>query len=398
MHKKKQILFIMNNLQVGGAEKALVSLLQVFNYDLYDVDLFLFKREGSFLKQVPAAVHILPVPENYIYFDGPIVNAVFQNLRKFNLGLIIDRILFGFLQKKEIPAAEKEQRSWKYKRNHLPYLKNEYDVAIGFLENTPNYFCIDKVIAKKKIGFIQNDYEHMRMKKEIDDEYFKKLDFIVSNSSSSSSILKAKFPQFSQKIHTVENITPKHLLLAFANDINEPIQYRSENLLVSVGRLVPQKGFDLAVNAAHFLKEEGVDFLWLIIGYGEKKEELQTLINELKLDAHIKLLGLKENPYPYISLAKIYIQPSRFEGKSVVVDEAKILAKPIILTNFPTARDQVKNGENGLIVEINARSLADGIAFLLKSDKMRHEFSENLNREIVVFEHQLQKFCQLIES
>lgn len=396
MHKKKRILFIMNNLNVGGAEKALVSLLQVFDYDRYEVDLYLFKKEGAFLKEVPVEVHVLPRPKNYVYFDGPVKNTIIKNLKKLNFGLIFDRICFGFLQKKQIPPAEKEQCAWKYIKNHLPNIEKKYDVAIGFLENKPINFCIDKVVAKKKIGFIHNDYIGLGMNPKHDISRFKSLDHILSVSENCVEILKNTFPQFNEKFKLIENISSTERIRKLSTEEND-LEFK-RNSIISVGRLSPQKNFVLAICAAEILKSRGYDFEWNIVGEGNEKDLLQKLITEKKLNGIFNLLGLKENPYSYISKSIVYVQPSKFEGKSIAIDEAKILAKPIILTNFLTSKDQITDGENGLIVEMNAECLANGIELLLKDEKLRRKFSENLAKENLGNQGELEKFYLLIES
>src|SRR5690606_23534715 len=119
--------------------------------------------------------------------------------------------------------------------------------------------------------------------------------------------------------------------------------------------------FDLAIEAAKILKDRGVKFQWSIIGEGPERDRLQALITQYELDDYVYLPGLKDNPYPYIRQASLLVQPSRYEGKSLVIDEAKILAKPIILTNFTTAKDQIKHNVNGMIVDMTAEAIAEGI-------------------------------------
>ena len=112
----------------------------------------------------------------------------------------------------------------------------------------------------------------------------------------------------------------------------------------------------------------------------------------------MKLLGLKENPYPYIANSLLYVQPSKFEGKSIAIDEAKILLKPIVTTNFPTVYDQITHGETGLISEMNPTALANEIEKLLIDENLRNKFAENLSKENWGTESEIEKLYQLIES
>src|SRR5690606_32083580 len=176
---KKKLLFIMNNLNAGGAEKALVSLLQAIDYSKYEVDLFLFEKTGLFLKSVPQEVTVIE-PENYKYFDMSLPKAIIENLKNANFKVACYRMLFGLVYKAEKTAVLREQKSWKYLAKALPGLDKKYDAAIGYLEKRPNYFCIEKTAADVKIGFIHNDYNLLKMDAAIDLPYFEKFDRIFT--------------------------------------------------------------------------------------------------------------------------------------------------------------------------------------------------------------------------
>lgn len=394
MNKKKEILFVMNNLNVGGAEKALVSLLQVFDYEKYNVDLLLFKKEGLFLKQVPAQVNILPEPANYRYFDMPFAQVLKENVWPWRWNLIYRRIQFKKMMQKAESPAEAEQLSWKPLSKTLKPLQKQYDAAIGFLEKNPNYFVVDKVKAEKKIGFIHNDYHALQLNKKMDAPYFHQFNYLATVSEECVNVLKKEFPNESDKIKYIPNIVSSTLVRQLSKEEVEI----SENALVSVGRLFPQKGFDIAINAAKILYDQNINFHWYILGEGSERNRLESLIQQFDLSEAVTLLGLKENPYPYIRKAKIFVQPSRFEGKSIAVDEAKILGKPIILTNFNTAKDQIDHDINGMIVEMDAFSVAEGIKKYFGDVSYCDKITSKLKEQSWGTENEIQKLYHLIEN
>jgi glycosyltransferase involved in cell wall biosynthesis len=376
---KKKLLFVMNNLNCGGAEKALISLLETLDYSKYEIDLFLFEHEGLFLNKIPKQVNLLSQPNEYQYFNMSVKKAVLNCLSEGKPHIAINRIAAGFIFRTERNKARCEQRVWKYISKSVNELKKEYDVAIGYLEKNPIYFCLEKVNAKKKIGFIHNDYEKLGMDSKIDMKYFKKLDHIVTVSFECANVLKKKFPGFKRKISVMHNIVSSQVINRLSLD-STPFNYEGVKL-VSVGRLTYQKGFDIAIEACEKLIKEGLDFKWLIVGEGEERFKLESLIKEKQLEKNFILLGLKENPYPYIKAADIYIQPSRFEGKPIAIDEAKILRKPILVTNFSTAKDQITHEQNGLIVEMDANSVAIGLTKLINEENFRKKLSNGLSKE-----------------
>jgi len=396
MTNKKNILFVMNNLNIGGAEKALVSLLQVFDYERYNVDLLLLKNEGAFLKLVPEMVNILVAPKNITYFDMPFTQVIKENFFNLRWNIILQRVKFKIDTEKGKNLSEREQFGWKSVSTTLVKIKKEYDVAIGFLEKTPNYFIVDKVTAKKKIGWVQNDYQQLGLNSTFDDYYFKKLDQIVLNSTTTTDNFKNIFPEFAYKTLCIENIVSKTLINKLGNeqiDINLQLPF-----FTSAGRLTKQKGFDLGIEAARILKSRNVDFHWYIMGIGEEYHNLQTLISNYELQANIHLIGTRENPYSLINKGLFYFHPSRFEGKSVVVDEVKNLSKPILLTNFPSAKDQINHLQNGFICNLDIQSIADSLEMFLTNPDLRTSLSAKLSQENWGTEEEIEKIYKLIES
>lgn len=392
---KKNILFIMNNLNCGGAEKALISLLQTMDYSKYNVDLLLFKQEGIFLNNIPKEVNLLKEPIGYNYFDMSIKEAILDCIKKFRFDIALNRLFAGYIFKTEKNRVVCEQRVWKYISSSIKYLNKKYDVAIGYLEKNPIYFCVEKVNAKKKIGFIHNDYEQLGMDPNIDVKYFDKLDNIVTVSESCEKVLKQKFPQYEQKIKVMYNILSTKTINKMADE-NVYIDNEKINI-VSVGRLNYQKGFDMAIEACELLKKDGYDFTWSILGEGEERSKLEKMIKERNLEKIFILKGIQENPYPYIKQADIYVQPSRFEGKSIAIDEAKILNKPIIVTDFSTAKDQIVNEKNGLIVDMNSENIYKAIKKVIDLKELRQKLRLNLSMEKLGTEKEIEKLYKLFE-
>lgn len=376
MKKKKRILFIINNMNIGGSEKALVSLLHEFDYSKFVVDLQLFKQEGMFLQEVPKEVNILNVPENYQYFDCSFTKV----LKTLNPKLIYNRYRFSKIRNKAKSPAEAEQLAWKFLGNALDPLDKEYDVAIGYLEKNPIYFAIDKVRAKKKIGFIHNDYEKIKVNADLDRPYFDKLNYICSVSNHCVEILKGNFPMFDEKIKLIPNLFSENLILKRSKEeiLEAEINTNLFNI-VSVGRLAEQKGFDLSIEAAAVLKAINFQFNWFILGEGSLRSQLEKQITDLNLNGHVFLMGNQSNPYKFMNKADLIVQTSIFEGKSIALDEAKILNKMILATNYPTVRDQITHNVDGFICGFSANEIADNIIFIARDDSHKENIVQYLH-------------------
>ncbi|WLR49143.1 glycosyltransferase [Halobacillus litoralis] len=396
---KSKLLFVMPSMHCGGAEKSLISLLESLDYSRYDVDLLLFKREGIFLSKVPSEINILEAPQDYTYFDMPIKRALQSFLKENKFHLIFPRIQAGYLFKTEKNRARCDQKVWPHLSKALGTLDKEYDAAIGYLERSPIYFIIEKVKAHKKIGWIHTHYSNSGMDEMIDRPYFKELDQIVTVSDECKNSLALQFNPLLSKITVINNIVSPDIIKKMASGSFKDLQINKSALnIVTVARLCHVKGIDLAIDACKRLVEKGISVKWHVIGIGstEENEEYEKMVKDLSLEDSFVFLGIKENPYPYLRMADIYVQPSRYEGKSIAIEEAKILAKPIIITNFNSSRDQIKNGYNGMVVDMTGNDIAQGIYKLFKDEQLREEYIKNLKKESLGNEREVDKLYRIL--
>jgi glycosyltransferase involved in cell wall biosynthesis len=395
---KKNLLFVIPSLSSGGGERSLVNLLSQMDYNVYNVDLFLLNHEGLFMEYLPAEVNVLPIPENYCLFSLPIRRATWKLLLKGNYTLAFNRIMFSLRNRYARNISTREQYNWKYLSASFVQASVNYDVAIGFLEKTSTYYCVDKVNARKKVGWVHIDYDKMGMDSKFDQHYFDKLDHIVTVSEECAAILQNRFPKQRRKVNVIYNIVSPKVIQRLANQETWDVFARKDKevVILSIGRLHRQKTFELAIEACKLLIERGYNIQWNIIGDGEERKKLTALIEANGLEDNFKLLGLKSNPYPYLRQADIYVQTSQFEGKSIAIDEAKIMSKPIVVTRFSTAKDQIDDGVNGLIVDMNSEAVASGVEKLIQDKQLRNQFVEHLSLLTLGTEDEIDKLYKLL--
>ena len=392
---KKKLLFINPSIGIGGAEKSLQTLLSLLDYDKYDVDLIMFRPEGALLDLLPPQVRLLDVPEIAKVFCKPMKEACIGLLKQGKFGKLLTRIRFFNVIRKEEAPRKKVQYSWKYLKKVYETLPTEYDVAIAYLEGTPIYFCADMVKAKKKIGYIHNDYKKLDMDDAFDNAYFNAFDYLVTVSKECAASLRDSFPAHKDKVRVVENIlAPEAILRRAEEEADFGDDFQGLRLL-TMGRFEPQKGYDLAIEACKQLADK-VDFRWYALGDGTLENEIKAQIQSAGLQDRFILLGTRLNPYPYIRACDIYVQPSRFEGKSIALEEAKALHKPILTTAFSTVADQITDGVTGSVAEINADSIAEKLLELMKNPALREKYTENL-QSYTGNVSELEKFYSLVE-
>ncbi len=376
MPKKKRILFINYTLHSGGVEKSLVTFLSLFDFDRYEVDLQLFADEGLFLERVPSEVNLLP-PLFPLEYRLNIRKAFPALIRKGHPLLAFCRLLvtLGGLRG---TMGERLGRMWRIERRFVRPATREYDAAVAFMEGQPLYYLVEKVKSSVKIGFIHGDYGAMGLCSGFDRPYVAKLNALCTVSRSCLDALKRAFPEYAGKCRLIYNILSPKFIRSLAEKGGGFADGFSGLRVLSIARLSYQKGLDIALPAVAALRKGGLWFRWYIIGVGPEKENLRRQAKSLGIGDDVVFLGEQANPYPYLRQCDVYLQPSRFEGKSMAVDEAKVLCRPILLTAFSTASDQIDSGENGLIVPMTPEGVKEGLEKLLTEPALRSKFTEAL--------------------
>lgn len=393
----RKILFVIPSMRIGGAEKSLVNLLNLIDLNEYDVNLLMFKPEGDFLQQIPSGIHILETEPSlfYAYKCDKNVFSYKSGIRSEMLRIIstgICQILYG--------DCARQKRWTGFYKQLLPKHMGEYDVAIGYLEGDASYYVIDKVNAKRKILWVHSNFENIKKNEDaaVYKEYFCKADKVVSISDKCVQVLQDNYPDMKNKFVFLPNLTSSIVLNNTAKaDINEEISKDVFNI-VSVGRLTEAKGFDMAVDALKILKDHKVPVHWWIIGDGELRKCLEKQAKDNSVEEYLTFLGFKANPYPYMNKADLIVQTSRWEGKSVVLDEAKILGKPILATAYATVKDQVENGKEGVIVEMDAESIAREIEHLVEDESELNEIRNYLMAHDYGNQSEIVKYYKLFDQ
>lgn len=397
----KSVIIISHALEIGGAERALLGLLESFDYSKYDVSLFLMRHEGDLIGLIPEKVNLLPEIKEYTGLAVPLTSIVEKGLFGVAAGRVIAKIKAKrFVKSHNIKKDNGVgiEYSHKYTVKMMPVISNkEYDLAISFL--TPHYFAAEKVKAKKKIAWIHTDYSTVDIDVKSEEKMWSKYDHIVSISDDCTKGFLSKFPGLESKILPVENIISPDFIhkQAEMEDVSDEMNGDAVNLL-SVGRFSTAKNFDNVPDICRRIIDKGINVKWFLVGYGGDEELIRNKIKEAGMEEHVIILGKKSNPYPYIKNCDVYVQPSRYEGKCVAVREAQILCKPVIITDYATANSQLKNGFDGVIVPLDNERCAEAISELLKDTKKLNLLSENCAMTDYSNTEELEKIYTIIEK
>ena len=363
MEAKKNVLFLIDSLTCGGAEKSLISLLPLLDYSKIDVDLMMVSRGGVFEQYIPKQVNVV---------DFPLPKGIWHEFC-----LMYFRILRRFF-----PNRHGAELRWQAMSNSYAMLDKAYDVGIAYQQGFPTYFLSKKVNAKKKLSWINVDIDKAGYRPSFNRPYYDLIDVVVPVSEQLCEMLKMSSYVNSLQMSTVYDILNVDLIKKMSKESIRVNSIDKGFVITTVGRMVSQKGYDLAVGAAHLLKNKGLSFRWYFVGDGGMRQEIKKMVEEYELDDNIVFVGMTPNPYPYIAMCDIYVQTSKFEGFGLTLNEARILNKPVISTNFPVVYNQIKDGENGLICEMNAESIANKIMLLATDKTLREKLIEATKSEI----------------
>lgn len=364
---RPSILILSPNLRVGGVERSLLGLLEALRPEVCQVTLFLNSHDGEFMGMLPPHVRLLPAAPEYNDLDRPIRRVLFSRRPWMACARLLAKLVTATKGLLGTPG-DLAPRAARYCLPFMSRVPGHYDLAIGFLK--PHEMLLHKVSAAQKAAWIHTDYTKVETGVDVafELECWSKFDKIIGVSEGVASTFTQVFPSLADKVITIENVLSASMVRAEARAFDVSVEMpRSPGVirLCSVGRFTYPKGFDLAVEACALLRTSGRNVRWYLIGYGSDEPALRLKIQQLGLEDSFVILGKKVNPYPYMAECDIYVQPSRYEGKSVCVREAQMLGKTVLIADFPTAAAQLEDGADGLITPGGPQGIAAGIARLM---------------------------------
>lgn len=404
--EKKRMFLSMHYLELGGAEISLIGLLDTIDKEKYDVDLFLYSHQGELMEFIPEGVNLLPENPSYSMYERPLQEVVKNGFFGIAFARLVARYKYKQYCKRTRPNDLQAVFAYVMKEvePHLPSLDylGEYDLAISFL--MPHNVVLNKVRAKKKICWIHTDYSKIDTDVELELPVWSGFDHIASISEEVTTKFLENFPSLSSKIIEINNILSPDFVRKRASLIPQD-EIRSEMKisegqvsLLSVGRYFTPKRFEFIPEIVRCLREElGMNVRWYIIGYGVMEQDIKAAITKAGMEDYVILLGKKSNPYPYMLACDIYAQPSLYEGNSVTVREAQMLCKPVVVTNYPTANSQIQNGVDGVIVPMDIKESAEGIAEMIQDTTRQKQIVEYLKTHDYGNVSEVEKIYNLID-
>ena len=393
----KKILFMCINMNIGGTEKALLTMLNEMDRSKYEITLLMLEEYGGFLNQIPDGIKVMYLKEyktlkKFINDPPQLVAKELIKNRKIIKGL---SVLFVYIISKLMKDIS---IYYKYILSNVDTLNEEYDIAIAYAGPMDfiSYFVINKIKSKKRVQWIHFDISKIGFNINFAKRIYDKFDkvFVVSNEGKDKLI--NFLPSLKDKTEVFFNIISCKMI--------EKMSYEGEGFsddfdgtrILTVGRLSKEKGQDLIIPVLKKLKENGYKVRWYCIGDGPAKKEYEKLVDKLNIKDDFIFLGSKLNPYTYMKECNIYVQPSKHEGYCITLGEARCFNNPIVTTNFTGANEQIVNENTGLVCEINEEEIYKAIKKLLDDKKLYKNIKDNLNNEIVDSTKEIRKLESIL--
>lgn len=403
-----RILFVINTLGQAGAETALLSLLQTLAREKgearYEISLYVLTGQGEMASRLPADVRLL----NKKYREESVLTAKGRKYLKktvlkamFTRGTVVK--LFPYLVKNTCAMLGKkrllpDKLLWRVLSDGGMVLPEEYDLAVSYLEGGAAYFVADHVKAAKKAAFIHVDYEKAGYTRALDKDCYLAFDKIFTVSDEVREAFLKAYPELPDKTEVFHNILNKEEIVRRAEEGEGFTDGFTGMRLLSVGRLTAQKAFEVSVDAMKRLKDAGKNVRWYVLGEGDQRKKLQEQIDALGLTEDFILYGAVNNPYPFMKQADIYVHASRFEGKSIAIQEAQILGKPMVVSDCSGNREQVCHGKDGLMCGLTPDSLAENIMLLLEDEALRGKLGAVAAKKNADAAEEIQKLLSMLKG
>lgn len=370
---KKKILIINNNMHIGGVQKSLVNLLNELSKDpQLSITLLLLFRGGELLSDIPENVEVIEA------------RSVFRllGMTRNDTASLRDILLRG--------CAAAFTRAFGRDRLLKPFYKGAErpeaaDIAISFLHSGDlhtfyggcNEYLINCVDADKKVTFLHCDYESIHADSDFNTSLYERMDTIAACSEGCKNAFLRVLPQLSGKVAVVPNCHDYRRIRALAEQDAQALPRKGLNIL-TVARLGREKGILRAIRAVGSLGLPADSMRYYIIGTGSEYGAATGMIEDMKLEDRIFLMGEKENPCGYMKAAGLLLIPSYSEASPMVIQEAAALGTPVLSTRTISAEETITAKGIGLVCDNSEEGIREALLSLAEDPSVLSEISSVL--------------------
>lgn len=368
----KKIIFVVNNLETGGVQNSLLNLLKEI-HTFYDITLLTFFGNDEFEKKLPSDVRLIKTKSSFRQLG---MSATHIN----NTMLYLERVFW-------VALTKLAGRSFAIKLMCLGKKRyTGYDVAFSYIHEGPqknlyggcNEFVLKMVEAKKKVGWLHCDFNLSGANNSKSREIYNKFDTVVACSEGCRRAFVNCLPGLEEKTVSVSNCNDYERIKLLSEEAFE--NYKDGFNIVTVARLSEEKGIERAIEAVYHCVQKGYDVMYHIVGGGDREESLKALVTKLSLENNVFFYGNKQNPYPYIKNASLFLLPSYHEAAPIVFDEAAFLGVPVLATKTTSTDEMLLENQSGVVCENSQEGITQGLLKILVAPEQLNDISQHLKK------------------
>lgn len=399
----KKVLFVINTLGCAGAETALIELLKSLDEKEYELSLYVLMGQGEMIDKIPENVKLL---NDHYCKDSVLSKQGKQAMMKtvwrsfWENGNVFGKFAYivrTFSAMRRTGKFQPDKILWRVISDGSPRFEETYDLAVAYLEGGSTYYVADHVKAKKKAAFIHIDYENSGYTRGMDRNCFDKMDRIFTVSDEVKKHFLNVYPKYQDKVKVFHNIINQDEIRRKAEEETGFEDHFDGVRLLTVGRLTYQKAYDIAIDAMKLIKDRGYKVRWYILGEGSERPALEKKVKELGLEKEFLMPGAASNPFPYYKQADIYVHATRFEGKSIAIQEAQTLGCAIIASDCNGNREQIVQEKDGLLCQLNPESIAEAVISLVEDRDKRIRLGNAAKEKDIVHKGEIKLLLELMQ-
>ena len=399
----KKVLFVINTLGCAGAETALIELLKSLDEKEYELSLYVLMGQGEMIDKIPENVKLL---NDHYCKDSVLSKQGKQAMMKtvwrsfWGNGNVFGKFAYivrTFSAMRRTGKFQPDKILWRVISDGSQRFEETYDLAVAYLEGGSTYYVADHVKAKKKAAFIHIDYESSGYTKGMDRNCFDKMDRIFTVSDEVKKHFLNVYPKYQDKVKVFHNIINQDEIRRKAEEETGFEDHFDGVRLLTVGRLTYQKAYDIAIDAMKLIKDRGYKVRWYILGEGSERPALEKKVKELGLEKEFLMPGAASDPFPYYKQADIYVHATRFEGKSIAIQEAQTLGCAIIASDCNGNREQIVQGKDGLLCQLDPESIAEAVISLVEDRDKRRRLENAAKEKDIVHKGEIKLLLELMQ-
>lgn len=399
----KKVLFVINTLGCAGAETALIELLKSLDEKEYELSLYVLMGQGEMIDKIPENVKLL---NDHYCKDSVLSKQGKQAMMKtvwrsfWGNGNVFGKFAYivrTFSAMRRTGKFQPDKILWRVISDGSPRFEETYDLAVAYLEGGSTYYVADHVKAKKKAAFIHIDYESSGYTRGMDRNCFDKMDRIFTVSDEVKKHFLNVYPKYQDKVKVFHNIINQDEIRRKAEEGTGFEDHFDGVRLLTVGRLTYQKAYDIAIDAMKLIKDRGYKVRWYILGEGSERPALEKKVKELGLEKEFLMPGAASDPFPYYKQADIYVHATRFEGKSIAIQEAQTLGCAIIASDCNGNREQIVQEKDGLLCLLEPESIAEAVISLVEDRDKRIRLENAAKEKDIVHKGEIKLLLELMQ-